>query len=417
MPAGRCSLSRRPDPAALAAWALALALVLVRRRQADRGGAFLSTPAHREGAAHGHAETRGLPGRPRSSAFLVTGIRRKARRALLHSGQQAAIAPSGVEGLLPAYAAPLLAIAAATVALLRASVIIIREGECALVERLGRFDRELKPGLHLKIPLVDSVRATMTVREQVLDIPPQSCITSDNAPLKADAVVYWRIFDPQKAVYSVDRLVLAIQNLVLTQLRAEIGKLTLDETFSARESLNAVLLKDVDVATDPWGVKITRVEVRDIIPNSEILASMEMQMAAERTKRAQVIQSEGQKQALLNEASGQAEAQVLKAQGLKTTTILKAEAEKERLLREAEGLASAVRAVTEETGDAEQALRLQLFKAYIDAQAQVAASPNAKVLMFPSAEEIGVKGSAVLGELQGAALGAELRGRLAAAKD
>lgn len=286
----------------------------------------------------------------------------------------------------------------------------MRTGETALVERLGRFSRKLSPGFHLLVPLVDVVRARLTVREQVLDIPPQGCITQDNAPLSADAVVYWRIFDPEMAVYAVDDLVSAIQNLVLTQLRAEIGKLTLDETFSSRARMNEVLLGDIDTATDPWGVKITRVEVRDIVPNKEILASMELQMAAERTKRAQVIKSEGERQSLLNEAAGRAEAQVVEAEAQKKAQILRAEAEKERILREAEGSAAALRVIADAAGgDPDRAVRLQVVRTYTDAQMQMAGSANAKVLLFPSTDQLDAQASAVLGELQGGALAAELR--------
>lgn len=287
---------------------------------------------------------------------------------------------------------------------------IIQEGQRALVERLGKFDRELAPGLHLMVPFIDVVRERVTVREQVLDIPPQACITADNAPLKADAVVYWRVINVQLSVYSVDSLVLAIQNLVLTQIRSEIGKLSLDETFSARTKINQVLLQDLDHATEPWGVKITRVEVRDIIPNKEILSSMELQMAAERTKRAQIIKSEGQKASLLNDASGQAQARVLEAESLKTAQILKAEGEKERLGREAEGLANALEAVKKAAGgNIDQAIKLQMLKSYIDSQVALAASANTKVLLFPSSDECGAKASAVLSELQAGAFASEVK--------
>ena len=164
----------------------------------------------------------------------------------------------------------------------RKAVRVIKQGDVSIVERLGKFHKRLEPGFHVLIPFVDQIRATLTEREQVLDIPPQKCITSDNAPLSADAVVYWRIVNAEKSIYAVVNLELAIQNLVLTQLRAEIGKLTLDMTFSAREQINQILLEELDAATAPWGVKITRVEVRDIVPNTEILRAMEMQMAAER---------------------------------------------------------------------------------------------------------------------------------------
>jgi len=170
---------------------------------------------------------------------------------------------------------------------------IVQQGNVAIVERFGKFQQCLGPGLHFVIPFADQVARKVSEREQVFDISPQKCITKDNAPLLADAVVYWKVLDAKETFYSVQDLDLAIQNLVLTQLRSEIGKLTLDETFSAREQINSVLLRSLDVETQPWGIKIIRVEVRDIIPNSEILGAMEMQMAAERKKRAAVIESEG----------------------------------------------------------------------------------------------------------------------------
>jgi len=238
------------------------------------------------------------------------------------------------------------------------------------------------------IPMVDKVRATLTLREGVLDIPPQKCITRDNAPLSADAVVYWKIFDPELATYAVADLVPAIQNLVLTQLRSEIGKLTLDETFSAREGINRALLEELDVSTDAWGVKITRVEVRDIIPNKEILSAMELQMAAERKKRADISKSEGQQLSAVNEAQGAADAARLTAEAAKVSVVLAAEAEKARLTAEAEGAADALTALTKAcAGDAVAAQQLQVMREYIAAQRDVAASPNAKVLMFPGTDD------------------------------
>jgi regulator of protease activity HflC (stomatin/prohibitin superfamily) len=154
-------------------------------------------------------------------------------------------------------------VGAAAVFCLSKTFKVVRQGDVAVVERLGKFRNRLDPGLHVIVPFIDQVRGTLTTREQVFDIPPQKCITSDNAPLSADAVVYWGVVDPYRALYSVVNLEMAIQNLVLTQLRAEIGKLTLDMTFSAREQINAVLLQDLDVATAPWGIKISRVEGKE----------------------------------------------------------------------------------------------------------------------------------------------------------
>ncbi|EOD06279.1 putative stomatin-like protein [Emiliania huxleyi CCMP1516] len=216
------------------------------------------------------------------------------------------------------------------------SVRIISTGEEALVERLGRFERRLHPGLSFVIPGIERVSIYASIREQVLDVPPQPCITSDNAPLSADAVVFFRIKDLARARYAVDDFRACVTNLVLTQLRSEIGQLTLDQTFAARERLNQKLLEEANAVAAGWGIDVTRIEaresdergarpVRDIHPSPEIVSSMEMQMAAERKKRAAILQSEGEKAALINAAEGRREATVLGARG-----------EQERLQMEAE---------------------------------------------------------------------------------
>lgn len=281
---------------------------------------------------------------------------------------------------------------ATSLLLLSQSIRVVKEGEVSIVERLGRYSKTIRPGIHATIPLADRIRITLSTREQIFDIPPQKCITSDNAPLSADAVVYWRIVDPEKAVYSVVDLELAIQNLVLTQLRSEIGKLTLDMTFSAREKINSVLLEDLDVATDPWGVKISRVEVRDIIPNDEIMRAMEMQMAAERTKRATVIRSQGERERAINEAEGEAQSCVIDARASAEATIVEAEARAASLELEAKGAANALRSIAE-SFDPEgnggssprsiEAARFHLASEYVKAQLKLAESENSKVIFAP----------------------------------
>lgn len=266
-----------------------------------------------------------------------------------------------------------------------ASVKVVSQGNVAVVERLGKFHGVLEPGLHVVIPVVDRLRTTLSKREQVFDIPPQQCITSDNAPLAADAVVYWRVMDPEMAVYSVMDLKMAIQNLVLTQLRSEIGKLTLDMTFSAREQINSVLLQDLDVATAPWGVKITRVEVRDIIPNQDIMRAMEMQMAAERTKRAVIIKSEGERSRAVNEAEGEAQSRLIDARASAEAVKLEADAQASKLELEAQGAARALNAIEATLGSKEDAARFQLMREYIAAQRALATSRNAKVIVSPDA--------------------------------
>lgn len=267
------------------------------------------------------------------------------------------------------------------------SLRLVRQGDAAVVERLGKFHARLDPGLHVTIPFVDIVRATLTQREQVFDIPPQDCITSDNAPLTADAVVYWRITDAEKAVYAVENLELAIQNLVLTQLRAEIGKLTLDMTFSARERINGVLLDELDETTTPWGVKITRVEVRDIIPNDEILKAMELQIAAERTKRAAVIKSEGERERAVNEAEGRARSRIIDAEAEAKSVRLAADAEAGKTKIEAKGAADALDALASAVGGCDDAARFQLMREYVSAQRDLALSDNAKVVVASGAAD------------------------------
>jgi regulator of protease activity HflC (stomatin/prohibitin superfamily) len=174
------------------------------------------------------------------------------------------------------------------------SVKIVNQSDEALVETLGKYNgRKLAPGLNFILPFFDKVVFKQTIRERVLDVPAQQCITRDNVSITVDAVVYWRIVDMEKAYYRVENLQSAMVNLVLTQIRAEMGKLELDETFTARSEINEILLRELDISTDPWGVKVTRVELRDIVPSKAVQDSMELQMAAERKKRAAVLTSEG----------------------------------------------------------------------------------------------------------------------------
>ncbi len=185
------------------------------------------------------------------------------------------------------------------------SVKIVNEKNEYLVERLGSYNKKLEPGLNFVFPFLDKVVYQQTTREKVLDIPPQSCITKDNVSITVDAVVYWRIVDMEKAYYKVENLQAAMVNLVLTQIRSEVGQLELDQTFTARSEINEILLRDLDVATDPWGVKVTRVELRDILPSKAVLESMELQMTAERKKRAAILTSEGERDSAINSAQGQ----------------------------------------------------------------------------------------------------------------
>jgi regulator of protease activity HflC (stomatin/prohibitin superfamily) len=216
------------------------------------------------------------------------------------------------------------------------SVKIVSEKNEYLVESLGSYKKKLEPGLNFVVPFIDKIVYQETIKEKVLDVPPQSCITRDNVTISVDAVVYWRIVDMYKAYYKVEKLRDALINMVLTQIRSEMGKLELDQTFTARSEINEILLRELDIATDPWGVKVTRVELRDIVPSKAVQDSMELQMAAERKRRAAILASEGEREAAVNSAQGKAQSKLLEAEAAKKAAILQAEAKKESIILEAE---------------------------------------------------------------------------------
>jgi regulator of protease activity HflC (stomatin/prohibitin superfamily) len=276
------------------------------------------------------------------------------------------------------------------------SVKIVKEKEEYLVESLGSYKKKLEPGLNFVVPFIDKIVYKETIREKVLDIPAQSCITRDNVSISVDAVVYWRIMDMYKAYYKVENLRDAIVNLVLTQIRAEMGKLELDQTFTARTEINEILLRELDLATDPWGVKVTRVELRDIVPSKAVQDSMELQMAAERKKRAAILTSEGERDSAINSAKGKAQARVLEAEAMKQAAILDAEAQKEAIVLKAEAeqqqqvlkaqaTARAMEIVTEKLksgSNAREALQFLLAQNYLDMGKEIGNSQSSKVMFM-----------------------------------
>ena len=277
---------------------------------------------------------------------------------------------------------------------------VVTTGDECLIERFGKYHRKLEAGWHLVLPFVETISFKSTTREQVLDVPPQQCYTKDNAPLKADAVVYMRVEDVIMARYKVEDFYGAIKNLCLTQLREEVGKLTLDETFSSRERINFELLKDLNAVCRGWGVEITRVELQNLQPSATIKDAMELQMAAERKKRAAILQSEGEKRTLVNEAEGRAEAAIKDAEAKSKATILGAEAEASRQRIEAKGLKLAIKAVAEAiaggneehtipTHEAmEAAVQFLIAVRYLETQGRVATSNNSKVVLLPSKDSL-----------------------------
>lgn len=265
------------------------------------------------------------------------------------------------------------------------SVKIVNEKNEYLVERVGSYNKKLDPGLNFIIPFIDRIVYRGTIREKVIDIPPQSCITKDNVSLTADAVVYWRIMDMQKAYYKVENLQLAMVNLVLTQIRSEIGKLELDETFTARTEINEILLRELDLATDPWGVKVTRIELRDIMPSKAVQESMELQMAAERKKRAAILTSEGERDSAINSAQGQAQARVLEAEAQKKAAILKAEGERQQQILKAEATAQALDIISQKLSTdpyAPEALQFLLAQNYLEMGVTIGSSESSKVMFM-----------------------------------
>jgi len=253
-----------------------------------------------------------------------------------------------------------------------------------LIERLGKFNREMQPGLSYLLPGVERVVSHESLKERVLDIPSQQCITKDNVSIEVDAVVYWQLLKHEQGYYAVENLSTAMVNLVLTQIRTEMGKLDLDQTFTTRTEVNEVLLRELDEATDPWGVKVKRVEMRDIIPSKGVKEAMEAQMTAEREKRAEILRSEGNKEAVLNNARADAESLVLDAKAKQEAVLLAADADAKKQQMLANANAEAALSIAKAIGESkhtEEALRLLLAKDWMKMGEEMAHAKAGSVLM------------------------------------
>jgi regulator of protease activity HflC (stomatin/prohibitin superfamily) len=222
------------------------------------------------------------------------------------------------------------------------SVRIVPQAYAYVVERLGGYQATWDVGIHVKMPLIDKVAKRVLLKEQVVDFPPQPVITKDNVTMKIDTVVFFQITDPKLYAYGVESPLMAIENLTATTLRNIIGDLELDETLTSREIINTKMRVTLDVATDPWGIKVTRVELKNIIPPAAIQDAMEKQMKAERERRESILIAEGQKKSAILVSEGKKESAILDAEGEKMAAILRAEAKKEATIREAEGQAEAI---------------------------------------------------------------------------
>ena len=231
------------------------------------------------------------------------------------------------------------------------SIRIVPQAEAYVGERLGAYMETWEVGFHVKVPFMDKVAAYVPLREQVEDFPPQPVITKDNVTMKIDTVVYYQITDPKLFCYGVDNPIKAIENLTATTLRNIIGDLELDETLTSRETINTKMRAALDEATDPWGIKVNRVELKNIIPPEEIQDAMERQMKAERERREAILRAEGEKKSAVLRAEGNKESLVLQAEAEKEAAILRAEATKEKEIKEAEGRAEAIRATRKAEAD------------------------------------------------------------------
>ena len=245
----------------------------------------------------------------------------------------------------------LLIILVLIIILLASCIKIVPQAQAYVVERLGAYQGTWSVGLKLKMPFIDKIARKVNLKEQVVDFAPQPVITKDNVTMRIDTVVFFQITDPKLYTYGVENPIMAIENLTATTLRNIIGDLELDQTLTSRETINTKMRASLDVATDPWGIKVTRVELKNIIPPAAIQDAMEKQMKAERERRESILRAEGEKKSTILVAEGKKQSAILEAEGEKQSAILHAEAEKEKMIREGEGEAEAILKVQQAAAD------------------------------------------------------------------
>ena len=269
------------------------------------------------------------------------------------------------------------------VVVIKLSVKFVPQNRAYIIERFGKYQSTREAGINFLVPFIDRVAADRSLKEQAVDVPEQSAITRDNISLAVDGVLYFRVLDPKKATYGVEDYVFAVTQLAQTTMRSEIGKIELDKTFEERDMLNANIVSSINEASSPWGIQVLRYEIKDITPPASVMEAMEAQMKAERVKRAQILESEGDRQAAINRAEGDKQAIVLAAEAERSEQILKAEGEAQAILAVAEAQAGALKMVGEQanTEAGQKAIQLDLASKAIEAKQAIA--KESSVVLLP----------------------------------
>lgn len=269
------------------------------------------------------------------------------------------------------------------VVLLKNSIKFVPQNQAYVVERFGKYQSTKEAGLNFILPFIDRISADRTLKEQAVDVPEQSAITKDNISLRVDGVLYFRVLDPYKATYGVENYVFAVTQLAQTTMRSELGKMELDKTFEERDVLNTNIVASINSAAGPWGIQVLRYEIKDIVPPQSVMEAMEAQMKAERVKRAQILESEGDRQAAINRAEGQKASVVLAAEADKEEQVLRAEGEAKAIVAVASAQAEALRQVGEAaaTEEGQKAIQLDLATKAIEAKRAIA--KESSVVLLP----------------------------------
>jgi regulator of protease activity HflC (stomatin/prohibitin superfamily) len=269
------------------------------------------------------------------------------------------------------------------VVLLKTSIKFVPQNQAYVIERFGKYQSTKEAGLNFIFPFIDRISADRTLKEQAVDVPEQSAITKDNISLRVDGVLYFRVLDPYKATYGVENYVFAVTQLAQTTMRSELGKMELDKTFEERDVLNTNIVASINDAAGPWGIQVLRYEIKDIVPPQSVMEAMEAQMKAERVKRAQILESEGDRQAAINRAEGQKASVVLAAEADKEEQVLRAEGEAKAIVAVASAQAEALRQVGEAaaTEEGQKAIQLDLASKAIEAKRAIA--KESSVVLLP----------------------------------